>query len=321
MVPREEVDIAAGWASAAKALCDDGSRLDNVLRAAADGMLREETAEGREVYRGRAADVLQAEHSATVTAARDAADGIWKASLGYDPAEHGHESGYGLFHQRVYDSAACLFDGTGGPADFSKSVRWWLAGEYDRAYDKAMEDNQTALGDPGVRYAHVPTSPKPCEECCAIAANGFAYRKPFRLHSSCRCVIVAGRADTEVEGYDPDEYYYAYRGMGKCVIPDAKLAGYALNPGHPAGKHKAKVFGETLGITAADADYLAFKTYVAAGKDSPSYRSTDEHGGRYICDFILRGLRGKSDVEKTIRAAWIFRVESGKLQLTTIYVK
>ena len=32
-------------------------------------------------------------------------------------------------------------------------------------------------------------------------------------------------------------------------IPPAKLTEYALNPEHPVGKHKAKVFETTLGYT------------------------------------------------------------------------
>lgn len=34
----------------------------------------------------------------------------------------------------------------------------------------------------------------------------------------------------------------------KAVIPEGKLEDYCLNPFHPDGKHKAKVFGKALGI-------------------------------------------------------------------------
>lgn len=39
-------------------------------------------------------------------------------------------------------------------------------------------------------------------------------------------------------------------------IPEDKLRGYALNPEHLAGRHKARVFASMLGIGAADWEYL-----------------------------------------------------------------
>lgn len=38
-------------------------------------------------------------------------------------------------------------------------------------------------------------------------------------------------------------------------VPMEKLVGYALNPEHPVGKHKALIFKAILGITLEDADF------------------------------------------------------------------
>lgn len=42
----------------------------------------------------------------------------------------------------------------------------------------------------------------------------------------------------------------------RAEIPMQKLIGYCLNPEHPSGKHKARVFESALGITAEDVDVL-----------------------------------------------------------------
>jgi len=39
-------------------------------------------------------------------------------------------------------------------------------------------------------------------------------------------------------------------------VPIVKLRDYALNPDHPVGKHKAKVFESVLGLTAEDSAFL-----------------------------------------------------------------
>ena len=42
----------------------------------------------------------------------------------------------------------------------------------------------------------------------------------------------------------------------EAVVPEAKLAGYALDPTHPRGRHKARVFSAALGIEQGDWRYL-----------------------------------------------------------------
>jgi hypothetical protein len=45
----------------------------------------------------------------------------------------------------------------------------------------------------------------------------------------------------------------------RAFVPIEKLAGYALNPSHPTGKHKARVFKSALGLTEDDAPLLQKK--------------------------------------------------------------
>jgi len=45
-------------------------------------------------------------------------------------------------------------------------------------------------------------------------------------------------------------------GGDHAIIKRGKLTGYCLNPEHPRGKHKARVFATALGFTAENADEL-----------------------------------------------------------------
>lgn len=44
---------------------------------------------------------------------------------------------------------------------------------------------------------------------------------------------------------------------GRAVVDIAKLRDYCLNPNHPEGRHKARVFLAALGIRQKDAEWLA----------------------------------------------------------------
>ena len=43
---------------------------------------------------------------------------------------------------------------------------------------------------------------------------------------------------------------------GNAVVDVAKIRDYCLNPAHPRGRHKARVFASTLGLTPTDAEFL-----------------------------------------------------------------
>jgi hypothetical protein len=42
----------------------------------------------------------------------------------------------------------------------------------------------------------------------------------------------------------------------QAVVDLTKLSDYCLNPEHPRGRHKARVFASALGLTLADAESL-----------------------------------------------------------------
>ena len=102
----------------------------------------------------------------------------------------------------------------------------------------------------------------------------------------------------------------------QAVVEMAKLEGYALNPQHPDGRHKARVFASALGLTAGDAPLLSEKlleiiqTHDAVESDPISF------GRRFVIDFEMQTAAGAA----TVRSAWIIRKDETFPRLTSCYV-
>ncbi len=76
----------------------------------------------------------------------------------------------------------------------------------------------------------------------------------------------------------------------EAVIATDKLVGYALNPVHPRGRHKARVFASALGIRQADWRYL--HEQLLEGVVEAPVRGTriTPFGVLYDVDVIVDGL-------------------------------
>ncbi len=72
------------------------------------------------------------------------------------------------------------------------------------------------------------------------------------------------------------------------IVEIEKLRDYCLNPAHPRGQHKARVFQSRLGMTAAHAEELRAALIDAALKENATPGDSDQYGARYIIDFELR---------------------------------
>jgi hypothetical protein len=74
-------------------------------------------------------------------------------------------------------------------------------------------------------------------------------------------------------------------GGKNAVVEISKLRDYVLNPLHPRGRHKARVFASALHIQQHDAEFLRqqLEEIAATGQAVPGER--DEYGQRYILDF------------------------------------
>jgi hypothetical protein len=102
----------------------------------------------------------------------------------------------------------------------------------------------------------------------------------------------------------------------QAVVEIEKLRDYCLSVNHPRGRHKARVFVTTLGITAEDAEELreAILSAVVSADATPTER--DEYGQRYFADFAM-ARQGK---QAKIRTTWIIRSQEDYPRLTSCYV-
>ena len=101
-------------------------------------------------------------------------------------------------------------------------------------------------------------------------------------------------------------------------INPKKLTEYALNPEHPVGGNKAKVFESTLGYNKSNAEDLMKQVYSKLNESEAVVGKLDQYGQRYTVDMNITGPNGSS---KIVRTGWIVKPGSTIPDLTTIYVK
>jgi hypothetical protein len=85
----------------------------------------------------------------------------------------------------------------------------------------------------------------------------------------------------------------------RAVVDLVKLRDYCLNPSHPRGRHKARVFAASLGITARNAELLRNALLHAAVEAEAILGDRDAFGQRYMLNFDLHGPSGKAVVRST----------------------
>jgi len=101
-----------------------------------------------------------------------------------------------------------------------------------------------------------------------------------------------------------------------AVIDLAKLRDYCLDPLHPRGRHKARVFRTALGLHQADAGWLKAAIEAALPDCEGLELETDEFGARWRVDLALT-RQGKSAV---VRSLWIVRPGETVLRFVTCWV-
>ena len=101
-----------------------------------------------------------------------------------------------------------------------------------------------------------------------------------------------------------------------AVVDIVKLRAYCLSSTHPRGRHKARVFFEALGMSAADAEELRAFLLSAARMREAVAAGEDRYGVRYVIDFpVMRAGR-----QARVRSAWIVRSGENFARLTSCYV-
>src|SRR6266705_2114868 len=103
----------------------------------------------------------------------------------------------------------------------------------------------------------------------------------------------------------------------KAVVDIKKLRDYSLNPNHPVGKHKARVFKAALGIMLKNAEWLRECALKVAVSGDAKPGATSLFGDKYVIDSVVE-FGGMSAV---IRFSWIVELGTDFPQLTSCYVK
>jgi hypothetical protein len=105
-------------------------------------------------------------------------------------------------------------------------------------------------------------------------------------------------------------------GAEQAMVDIIQLRHYCLNPRHPRGRHKARVFASALNLHQGDAEFLRSQLLQAALADSARLGEADEYGQRYILDFeCVKGSR-----RAIVKSAWIILDGEEFPRLATCYV-
>jgi hypothetical protein len=102
----------------------------------------------------------------------------------------------------------------------------------------------------------------------------------------------------------------------RAIIPIEKLVGYCLNPEHPKGKHKARVFQSALGITRENVDYLYDLVRQAAIAGEVVQERSTPFGQEFKVDWTVPGFD-----QVRLRTLWIIASESTIPQLVSAFIK
>jgi hypothetical protein len=102
----------------------------------------------------------------------------------------------------------------------------------------------------------------------------------------------------------------------RAVVEIEKLWDYCLNPAHPRGRHKARVFLSSCGMTAEHADELRDALLNAALNLEAELGEEDDYGQRYVIDLEVTGPTGTA----VVRSAWIVRRDEDFPRFVSCYV-
>src|SRR5262245_36461535 len=92
----------------------------------------------------------------------------------------------------------------------------------------------------------------------------------------------------------------------EAIVDIRKIEDYCLNPSHPRGRHKARVFRETLDLQRSDASWLRGVLLEAARSNDAFQVAEDAWGTHWRFDVTVR-RQAKTAVVRTI---WI--VQAGE---------
>jgi hypothetical protein len=107
--------------------------------------------------------------------------------------------------------------------------------------------------------------------------------------------------------------------IAKTIFIDPrKLQDYALNPQHPVGSAKARLFQTQLGFTQSNYQLLIDQIAIHAPESEAIPGLSDEYGQRYQVDFWILGI--EPEQQEIVRTGWIIKSDEDIARLLTIYI-
>jgi hypothetical protein len=102
----------------------------------------------------------------------------------------------------------------------------------------------------------------------------------------------------------------------QAEISMQKLIGYCLNPEHPSGRHKARVFASVLGITNENAEILRSLVQTAAIEGEVVQQDTTAFGQQFKVDWIVPNTDGIR-----LRTIWEVTSQNSNPRLISAFLK
>ena len=102
----------------------------------------------------------------------------------------------------------------------------------------------------------------------------------------------------------------------QTIVHIEKLAAYCLNPEHPSGKHKARVFKAVLNLGIEDAETLRTTLLDVVHREIAIPTKRNAYGQKYVIDFEMSHSGRTSE----IRSVWIVRDDENFPRFVTCYV-
>lgn len=101
-----------------------------------------------------------------------------------------------------------------------------------------------------------------------------------------------------------------------AILELRKLSDYCLNPAHPRGRHKARLFRDALGIGPHDATWLRKALLSGLAGAKAEFAGRDQFGTRWRCDIPI----ARQERRAVVRTVWIVPEGEKAPRLVTCWV-
>jgi uncharacterized protein DUF6883 len=102
----------------------------------------------------------------------------------------------------------------------------------------------------------------------------------------------------------------------RAIIDLQKIEDYCLDPTHPRGRHKARVFRQALGIERRDSEWLRQALLTGADTSEAAEVAGDTFGARWLVDVPVT----RQNRRAVIRTVWIVRSGEQMPRFVTCWV-